>query len=119
MVKIGKVGIRQWRVGNQYKSLKIGALGIGVLVLAVSRILLSSSASGAVLVATIVGVLIFGTAFFISTRPSISRGLVQSILFLGIAGILIAGLISAVVGERDFHHKGPDHHDDSHAEVEH
>ncbi len=71
------------------------------------------------MVATIVGVLIFGTAFFISTRPSISRGLVQSILFLGIAGILIAGLISAVVGERDFHHKGPDHHDDSHAEVEH
>ena len=97
----------------------IGALGIGVLVLAVSRIFLSSSASGAVLAATIVGILIFGTALFISTRPSISRGLVQSILFLGIAGILIAGLISAVVGERDFHHKGPDHHDDSHAEVEH
>jgi len=97
----------------------IGALGIGVLVLAVSRILLSSSASGAVLVATIVGVLIFGTAYYISTRPSISRGLIQSVLFLGIAGILIAGLISAVVGERDFHHKGPGHHDDSHAEVEH
>ena len=33
--------------------------------------------------------------------------------------VLIAGLISAVVGERDFHHKGPDHHDDLHAEVEH
>ena len=97
----------------------IGALGIGVLVLAVSRILLSSSASGAVLVATIVGVLIFGTAYYISTRPSISRGLIQSVLFLGIAGILIAGLISAVVGERDFHHKGPGDHDDSHAEVEH
>ena len=97
----------------------IGVLGIGVLVLAVSRILLSSSAIGAVWVATTVGVLIFGIAFFISTRPSISRGLIQSILFVGIAGILIAGLISAVVGERDFHHKGPDHNDESHAEVEH
>ena len=90
----------------------IGALGIGVIVLAVSRILLASSVSGAVWVATIVGVIIFGTAFYLSKRPSISRGLIQSILFVGIAGILIAGVVSTAIGEREFHHKGPHHHDD-------
>ena len=94
----------------------IGALGIGVVVLAISRILLSSSVTGAVWVATVVGVIIFGTAFFVSKRPSISRGVIQSILFLGIAGILVAGVISAVVGERDFHHKGPHHADKSHGD---
>ena len=94
----------------------IGTLGIGVVVLAVSRILLSSSVTGAVWVATIVGIVIFGTAFFISKRPSISRGVIQSILFLGISGILIAGVISAVVGERDFHHKGSHHADKSHVD---
>ena len=90
----------------------IGALGIGVIVLAVSRILLASSGSGAVWVATIVGVIIFGTAFYLSKKPSISRGLIQSILFVGIAGILIAGVVSTAIGEREFHHKGPHHHDD-------
>ena len=94
----------------------IGALGIGIVVLAISRILLSSSVTGAVWVATVVGVVIFGTAFFVSKRPSISRGVIQSILFLGIAGILIAGVISAVVGERDFHHKGSHHADKSHVD---
>ena len=96
----------------------IAAAGIGVLVVAISRILLATSASGAVLAATIIGLVIFGVAFFISRRPTFSRGLVQSVVLLGCIGILIAGIISALIGERDFHHKGGHHEEEIHAALE-
>ena len=98
----------------------LGTLGVGVLVLAVSRVLLASSVDGAVLVATVVGVVIFGGAIFISRNPSLPRGLVQGVLLLGFLAVIVAGIVTAATGEREFHHKGGGaHQDDAHAEADH
>jgi len=98
----------------------LGTIGVGVLVLAVSRILLASSVTGAVWVATAVGVIIFGLAVLVSQRPDLPRATVRGILFVGLIVVLLLGIVTAVSGEREFHHKGGgDHHDDAHAETDH
>jgi len=98
----------------------LGTIGVGVLVLAVSRILLASSVTGAVWVATAVGVVIFGLAVFISQRPELPRAAIRGILFLGCVAVLVLGIVTAVSGEREFHHKGGGaHHDEAHAEADH
>ena len=84
----------------------LGAVGVAVLVLAVSRVLLASSVTGAVWVATAVGLAIFGLAVLISRRPEMPRSTVRAILFAGITVVLILGIVTAVSGEREFHHKG-------------
>ncbi len=97
----------------------LGAVGIGVLVLAVSRVLLASSVGGAVWVATVIGIVVFGGAMYISRRPTLPRGLIQSALLLGAVAVLTAGIVAAVVGERDFHHKGKSLGDETHQEAGH
>ena len=57
----------------------LGTIGIGVLVLAVSRVLLASSVNGAVVVATVAGLLVFGGAMAISKRPEMPRRAIRSI----------------------------------------
>ncbi|HIG26074.1 MAG TPA: hypothetical protein EYG34_01870 [Acidimicrobiia bacterium] len=96
----------------------LSLMGIGVLVLAVSRILLASSVNGAVVVATVIGVGIFALAFFISARPAIPRGVLQSILALGFVAIIVGGIVAAANGEREFHQKGGTS-DDAHVETDH
>ncbi len=95
----------------------LGLVGIAVLVLAVSRVLLASSVTGAVWVATVAGVLIFGAAVFISRRPALPRGIVRSVLFVGCLAVIVAGIVTAANGEREFHHKGPSN--DAHVEADH
>jgi hypothetical protein len=95
----------------------LGTIGIGVLVLAVSRVLLTSSVNGAVVVATIAGVVVFGGAMAISKRPEMPRRAVRGILFVGCVTVLLAGILSAVNGEREFHQIGGGSSDDD-AQVE-
>ena len=93
----------------------LGAVGIGILVVAVSRIFLTSSVTGAVAVATVIGLAIFGTAMWISKRPELPRNTVRGVLFVGCLAVLVFGIIAAVSGEREFHHKGGgEDHDDTH-----
>jgi len=96
----------------------LGLVGIGVLVVAVSRILLAASVLGAVWIATAVGTIIFLTAYFISQRPTIPRGVVQSILAVGVIAVIVSGIFAAINGERDFLHIGGEH-EDSHVEEDH
>ena len=92
----------------------LGTVGVGVLVVAVSRVLLASSVTGAVWVATAVGVVIFGLAVLVSRRPQMPRAAVRGILFAGITAVLVLGIVTAVSGERELHHKGGGaHHDDA------
>tara|TARA_B110000438_G_scaffold52214_1_gene52464 strand:- start:377 stop:1180 length:804 start_codon:yes stop_codon:yes gene_type:complete len=102
----------------------LGTVGVGVLVLAVSRVLLASSVNGAVWVATVVGLGIFGLGVFVSQRPQMPRVAIRGILFVGIVLVLVLGIVAAVSGEREFHHKGGDAHQDetpagSEAEMDH
>ena len=93
-----------------------GAVGIAVGVLAVSRILLSVSANGAVVVAGVVAVLILGGAALWAYRPGIGRNVVAGLAVLLAVGLLAWGVVAAVVGERDFEHHGEEH--DEHSETE-
>ena len=84
----------------------LALVGIGVLVLAMSRVLLASSVNGAVLVAGVVGVCVFGAAFLFSRRPNIPGRVVSTVLILSCVAGLVAGIVAAATGEREFHQKG-------------
>ncbi len=84
----------------------LGTVGVAVLVVAVSRVLLASSVNGAVVVATLVGMAIFGLAVLVSQRPQMPRNAVRSILFVGVVVVLAMGILAVASGEREFHQKG-------------
>lgn len=88
----------------------LGTLGVGVLVIAMSRVLLASSVNGAVVVATVVGVVLLGGAVLVSRNPHLPRGMVQSALLVGFVAVIVAGIVTAATGEREFHQKGSDTH---------
>jgi hypothetical protein len=88
----------------------LGTLGVGVLVLAMSRVLLASSVNGAVVVATVVGVVVLCGAIVISRNPNLPRGMVQGVLLIGFVAVIVAGIVTAATGEREFHQKGGGEH---------
>ncbi len=81
----------------------LGFAAIAMFVLAMSRIFLAVSASGAVVAAGAAALLIFGTAVLLNFRPTIPKNLAAGLLVLGCASLLIGGIVAAAVGERDFH----------------
>ncbi len=82
----------------------LGFGAVGILVLAISRILIAVSAEAAVWVAIGVAALIFFTAVAIAVRPNVPRNAVVAVCLLGGIGILAGGVIAGAVGERDFEH---------------
>ncbi len=91
----------------------IGALSIGVVVLAASRIMLSVSKLGAVVVAGVVAALILAGAVVYANRPGLGRRMVRALGVLGALALMLGGVLSAVVGERDFEHHGTETHEES------
>ncbi len=85
-----------------------GAIAIGVVVLAASRIFLTVSALGAVIVGGAVSAAILIGAALYAAKPGPMRKLVSVLGVLGVLALFVAGILSAVRGEREFHH-----HDDS------
>lgn len=82
----------------------VGALAIGVIVLAASRILLTVSQLEAVAVAGVVSALILVGAWVYVARPGLGRRLMRGLGVVGAILLLVAGVLSAVAGERDFGH---------------
>ncbi|WP_420639750.1 hypothetical protein [Candidatus Poriferisocius sp.] len=89
------------------------ALGVAVLVLAMSRVFLTVSKFSAVMVAGAVATVIFLVAVVFAVAPRISRSVIAGTVALACVGVLVAGVITAAMGSRDFHHKG---HDAEHGE---
>ena len=83
------------------------ALGVAVLVLALSRVLLTVSEFGAVVVAGAVATVIFLIAVTFAVAPRISRSVIAGTVALICVGVLVAGVITAAMGSRDFHHEAP------------
>ena len=77
-----------------------GVLLVGVVVLAVSRLLLTSSSLGAVAVACVVGLIILAIGTFLAVRPSLSPNVVAGLLAAVALGVVVAGVASAARGER-------------------
>ncbi|WP_419918932.1 hypothetical protein [Candidatus Poriferisocius sp.] len=84
------------------------ALGVAVLVLALSRVLLTVSKFSAVIVAGAVATVIFFIAVAFAMAPRISRSVIVGTVALICVGVLVAGVITAAMGSRDFH---PFHHE--------
>ncbi len=90
----------------------MAAVGVAVLALSISRILLAVSVAGSVIVASLLALLIFGGATFLAIGPELNRKMVNGLLALGLIGIVGAGIVSAVIGEREIEHHGEEHSED-------
>ncbi|MFZ1488995.1 MAG: hypothetical protein WAS51_03585 [Ilumatobacteraceae bacterium] len=78
-----------------------GALLLGVIIYAFSRIMLAIDADAGVLVFALIAamVLLFGT--LIALRRRLSSGLVAGIAGIALVGLVVVGIVAALVGERD------------------
>ena len=45
-----------------------------------------------------------------SRNPHLPRGMVQGALLVGFVAVIVAGIVTAATGEREFHQKGSDTH---------
>ncbi len=88
-----------------------GALAIAVPVALMSRVFLTVSKDAASWAAIVISAVILAFAFLLYAKPLIRRAVVASMLLLGGAALIVAGIASAVVGEREFHHS------DGHTEI--
>jgi hypothetical protein len=84
----------------------LGAIGIAALVLAASRVFLAVSEAWAVWVAAGFSAVIFVGALAFAMAEKVNKNVVAGVLALGAIAALSAGIVSAVVGERDIepHH---------------
>ncbi len=88
-----------------------GFLVAAVLVIAVSRLLLTSSSLGAVAVACVVGLIILAVGTLLAVRPTLSPNVVAGLLTVLALGVVVAGVASAARGER-FIEPHEEHHAD-------
>lgn len=89
----------------------VGALAVGVIVLAASRILLTVSKLEAVWVAGVVSALILVLAWVHTNRPGLGRRLVRILGPVAALLLVVGGVLAAVAGEREFVHHEVDHHE--------
>ncbi len=81
----------------------LALLGIAVVVLGLSRVLLTVSKTGSVVAVAIAALFVFGSAIFIA-KSRAPRSIISSIVAFGAVAVLAGGIIAAAIGERDFHH---------------
>jgi len=80
----------------------LSALGIAVVILAMSRVFLTLSKEWAVWVAIIVSAVIFFVAVAFAVADHVNKNIVAAVLSVGAIAMLAGGVVSASVGEREF-----------------
>ena len=91
-----------------------GALGIAIPVVLASRIFLTVSKTAASYAAIVIAAVILAFAFLVYAKPQLRRAVTASMLVLGGVALIVAGITSAVIGEREFHHVGDQAEADDH-----
>lgn len=92
----------------------VGAtLGIGLIILAMSRILLAVSKLGAVFVIIGIATAIFAVAITLASRPELKRSVFVGVLLFGGLLIIGGGIAGGIAGQRESDH----HHEESLATV--
>jgi hypothetical protein len=84
----------------------IGAIGIGVFVLAISRILLALPSLGVYLLFGLVPLLVLTIAFVLAAKPRINRQVVAGICVIAGLAVLAGGIAAAIVGPQPVEHHG-------------
>lgn len=90
----------------------LGTIGAAALVLAVSRVFLAVSKEWAVWIAVMASAVVFLVAIGFALMEKPNRNAVAVVLSLGAIGVLAGGIVSASIGERDFH----EHEEEEHSE---
>lgn len=93
-----------------------GALAIAVIVVGFSRVFLTLSKENAVWAALVVAALVFVVGTVLSTRPAVRKDLAAGLLAVAAVTTIGLGIVSAVQGEREFHHVGDEGHGEEHSE---
>ncbi len=96
----------------------LGTIGIAGLVIAASRVFLTVSKEWAVWVATIASAVIFLGAIAIALWEKPNKNIIAGVLAFGAIAAIAGGVVSASIGEREFHHLGEEHgeHGEDHSE---
>ena len=97
-----------------------GVLLAGVVVVALSRVFLTTSKEAAVWAAMVASIIILLIGWLIAQRSKLSPNVVAGILVLAAAGVVTAGVVSAAQGERTIepHHVESEDHEADPAEGE-
>ena len=95
-----------------------GALGIAIPVVLASRIFRTVSKTAASFAAIAIAAVVLAFAFLVYAKPQLRRAVTASMLVLGGIALIVAGITSAVIGEREFHHAGDHAEADGHAETD-
>ena len=80
-----------------------GAVAVGILVYAFSRIMLWLSKTNTVIAFAVMGTLVLLFAFFFAFRTSVPKKAVAGISAVAVVGIVAGGVAAGVDGERDIH----------------
>lgn len=91
-----------------------GFLVVAGTVIAISRLLLTSSQMGAVAVAAVFGIVILAIGAIIAMRPNLSPNVIAGMLVVVALGIVAGGVLSAVRGERFIEH----HHEEEESDLQ-
>lgn len=86
----------------------LGALGVGVFALAVSRLLLAVPHGVMYVLFGLVPLLVLVIAFLFAARPKVNRQVVAVLCIVGALAVLGAGIVSAVVGPQPVPHHDED-----------
>ena len=81
----------------------VGAVAVGILVYAFSRVMLWLSKTNTVVAFAIMGSLVLAFAFFFAFRTSVPKTAVAGISAVAVVGIVAGGVAAGVDGERDIH----------------
>jgi hypothetical protein len=91
----------------------LGALGVGVFVLAISRILIAVSHTAVYFIFGGVALLVMVIASVLSLKPKMNQSLIAALCVVGALAVLCGGVASAIVGPREI-----EPHHEEHGETE-
>lgn len=91
------------RLANPLEYPLLGAVAVGGMAYALSRMMLWLSKTNTVIAFVILATLIACIAFVFAFRPSVKRGAIGGALSLGAIAIVAGGVAAGVDGERDIH----------------
>jgi hypothetical protein len=81
-----------------------GAVGVVVMITAISRVFLALDKVSTAVVAVVIGAIILGIGFFVAYRPHLPKDAIAALLVVGALVVIAAGIAAAAVGSRDIEH---------------
>ena len=100
----GDASYNSWMCGRFMHALEfpvLGALGVGVVGFLFSRVMLTLTETGAVIVFIGLGIVILASATVLANSPAQARKLLPAFVVVGAAGLLAAGVVGIARGEAD------------------